>query len=515
MMGLRFYVSKIINKNTSLKLIAFMMVWGAAGLTRNSDASQIQPFAPIQLSLKECIKYALENNFDLKVFSLDPEISRHEIRKSLGIFDPIFFSDLSTNRNTLPNAFSLSGVTKSIEESRRLNSGLKKRFITGTDAQINLSVDRLETNSRVQLFSSQYTDSINFTINQNLLRKAGIEINKIPEILARNGYQISKLEFERKLMDLILEVQKTYWELVKSKKSLEVNKESLKLAEDLFRQIDVQVRVGTLPTIELIQAEAEVASRKEAIILAETQVKNLEDELKRLINIDDPIFWEREIIPSDEPSVTAFKATLDESIGIALQRRPEYLNSKIDAESKGLILKLSKNSRYPLLDLRGTFSLNGLSGKINPNLLTISIPPKSPFEGDLYDSFDTLSSGDYYTWQIGIYFEYPIGNRQADATYKQSMLEREKALINIKNTEQRIIMEVRQTVRDINANLERIEAAKKSRQLAEERLKAEEKKFAVGMSTSYNVFQMQRDLIAAKTEEIKAIIDYNISIYRW
>ncbi len=482
---------------------------------RGTLAEEKLIFPPLSVSLKECIIYAMENNFDLKAFSFDPKIARHEIRKSLGIFDPIFFSDLSTNRSVLPNAFSLSGVTEIIDESRKLNSGLKKRFITGTDAELSISINRLETNSRIQIFSSQYTDNINFILKQNLLRNAGLEINKIPELLAKNNYQISKFEFERKLMDLMIEIQKTYWELVKSIKSLQVNKESLKLAEDLLHQIEIQVRVGTLPPIELIQAEAEVASRKEAIISAEAQVKNLEDQLKRLINIDDPIFWERTIIPSDEPSITKFTVAEDESIATALQRRPEYLTAKMDAESKGLILKLTKNSRYPLLDLKGTFSLNGLSGKINPYLITISGPFSSPFEGDLYDSIDTLSSGNYYSWQIGIYFEYPIGNRQVDAAYKQSILEREKALINIKNSEQKIFVEVRQTIRDINTNMERIEAARKSRILAEERLRAEEKKFAVGLSTSYNVFQMQRDLIAAKTEEIKAIIDYNLSISRW
>lgn len=213
----------------------------------------------------------------------------------------------------------------------------------------------------------------------------------------------------------------------------------------------------------------------------------------------------REILPQDKPSFSMSEPIdLWASIKTALQKRPDYLTKKKELDSKNILVQFNENQLYPSLDLIASFGLNGLSG--DAQSLTAG-----EFDGNYGDSIDRAFSGDFLSWEAGVKFSYPLGNRAAKSRLLASKLESSQLLMEIKDLEKTIILEVREAVRQIKTDVKRIQAARIARKLAEEKLSAEEKKFEVGLSTSFNVLEFQTDLAEEQSSELKAIVDYKKS----
>jgi outer membrane protein TolC len=346
-----------------------------------------------------------------------------------------------------------------------------------------------------------------------LLKNFGRDINIAKIKIAKNNMDISLEEFKKRVIDIIYDVQKTYWELVYSIRDLKVKKKSLELAKDLLRRNKIQVEVGTLAPIEVIQAEAEVASREEGIIIAENRIKNIKDELIKKLNISEyPDMWSIDIIPTDSPEFLPKKINLGEALKKAFENRPDYMQAKKELDNKKISYKVAKNALLPIIDFYGSLGLNGLSGRAVPVKTVGGEIQFSPFGGSYGKNLDRLTSNNYYEWQVGINIEFPFGNREAKSEYAKRSIDVKKSLTNIKNVEQKIILDVRKAVREIGKNIKRVKATRIARELAEQRLKNEEKKFSVGMSTTHDILLYQRDLTEAESNENRALIDYNISL---
>jgi outer membrane protein TolC len=224
-------------------------------------------------------------------------------------------------------------------------------------------------------------------------------------------------------------------------------------------------------------------------------VKDAEDRLKMVTNmVADPGAWDSEIIPTDEPSFEPFdRPDVAESTELALENRSDYLQARIAVENSDISARSLRNSLLPSLDLTAEYSLNGL--------------------GPTYDEgIDQLQSRDYNSWNIGISMDIPIGNRPARSLYERAKLEKKRSLLNLEKFKQSVAMEVRRSIRSIDTNSKRVQATEIALRLEEQRLKAEEERFRLGVSTSNDVLQAQRDLATAKTSYLKAIVDYRKSL---
>jgi len=337
-----------------------------------------------------------------------------------------------------------------------------------------------------------------------------MDTNSADIYIAKNNLDISDFDFKDKVIEILSDTENVYWDLVFSLEDLKVQQKSVERAKDLERRVRAQVEVGTMAPLEILQAQSEVASREQAVIQANKDIKDNEDNLKNILNID---FGSheggREILPQDKPQfLLSEPINLNASIKTALQKRPGYLSRKKELDSKNILVQFNENQLYPSLDLIASFGLNGLSGNAQPTLGTTSI---SPFGGDYAKSIDRAFSFDFPSWEAGVKFSYPLGNRAAKSRLLASKLESSQLLMEIKDLEKTIILEVREAARQIKTDVKRIQAARIARKLAEEKLSAEEKKFEVGLSTSFNVLEFQTDLAEEQSNELKAIVDYKKS----
>jgi len=467
----------------------------------------------LEFSLKDIIERTLRSNISIAVQEYQSKIRNQEITEQDAVFDHNLTGEFNANGTRRQNAQTFSFPNVSNDLNHLWNFGVRKKFVTGTEYSVTYEAQRDTTNSLFRGLNPQYSSELILKITQPLLKGFGIDNNKKDIYIANNNLDISDYEFTNKVIDIISDAEIVYWDLVFSIDDLKVKKQSIDRALEFERRIKAQVDVGTLAPLEILQAKSEVASREESVLDAEKSIKDNEDKLKNIINIPfDSLDGNKNISPVDRPKfLISQPVNLNESVNTALAQRPDYLIKKKELDNKKILVKYNKNQLYPALDLVGSFGLNGISG----NALLLEpfggggALSRSEFGGNFGQGVKNMFDPDYRTWEMGFTVEYPLGNRAAKSRLSASKLEVSQLLLDIKDKERNIIVEVREAVRQINTAIKRVHAARVSKKLAEEKLSAEEKKFEVGLSTSFQVLEFQTDLAEEQTKELKAIIDYN------
>lgn len=483
-----------------------------------SSESEIQDLLrnkEIRLSLNAALQIALRNNLEIAIQRAEPGISEQKLVQEKAVFDPSVSLTVSKDRSLQQTSSTFASPPENVSEDINVEAGISDKLVTGAETGLRFTDGRNETNSVFAGLNPSYNSELILSLTQPLLKDFGIGTNMARIRVAANNKEISGFQFEENVMEVLSNVESTYWELFYTMEELKVQEESLRLAEDFLELTRRKAEVGVLPPVEVLQAEAEKAAREEGVIRAEDALRDAEDTLRRVLNLSDaPGYWEVRLVPSDEPVLTQDPNGLEEHLQTALTRRPDLNQAKLNLESKKIQLKYSRNQLLPRVDLVGALGVSGLSGKAQsqPDLSNPGATLQNPFGGNNSDSLDELTSGDHYSYSIGIQVAYPLGNRAARSEKVMADLERQKALFSLKDLENRVVQEVREAFRQIGTNRKRIAAAEAARKLSEERLRAETRRYEVGLATSHDVLDYQERLSVAKSSELRARIDYRESL---
>ena len=480
---------------------------------QSGDNNKI-PGNSLALSLRDVVMRTLVSNLAIEVEGFNSKVKAENVIDGESKFDATFEINLSEEEEVRQQSNAFSSPVKSRNKSHNWDFSLTQKLVTGADYKLSFTNDRNRTNSVTAGLNPSYFTEMVFSLTQPLLKNFGIDLTKRNIYIANNEVNISDYVFKDKVIDIISDVENVYWDLVFSIEDLAVKKKSLERARNLERQVKAQVAVGTMAEIETLQAQSEVASRDESLLVAQDLIQDNEDILKNILNID---YGSEEglkaIYPSDRPEMVADEINLYQAIKDTLLNRPDYLGKKKELENKNILVKFRENQLYPTVDLFGTMGLNGLSGDaITVNSGTFQ--GRSKYGGDYGTALSDSLTGKFYNWEVGLKLSYPLGNRSAKAQLSASRLEKAQLILSIKDLEKSIIVEVREAVRQLKTDLKRINATRIARKLAEEKLKAEEKKFEVGLSTSFSVLEFQEDLAEEQSNEIKALIDFKKSKIR-
>jgi outer membrane protein TolC len=463
-------------------------------------AQAVVPAEALPLSLKECIVLALERNFDILIEGFNPKIRAADVLNEQAEFDPTVFAGFrySGGKRHLDDAPSRWPPDRT--EKVRVatpQAGIEQRLALGTRLTLELSQEHIRSNetgstSRFVEPSDELRTVLSFT--QPILRNLGIDVNKTRIRIAETNQEISDNSLKDRVIRVVTRVQDLYWELVFRIQELGVRRLSLKLAQDLLAQTRVQVAVGTQPQLSVLEGEAGVAGREEAVIVAENSARNVEDQLKELLSLfEDPKRSALGIVPTDPPQFHIEEIALEKALESAFEFRPDYQQAKLEIESRNLSERFARNQLLPTLDLRGSVGLNGLDDNFG-------------------DSFNHYTSGNWVQYQVGFTVRYPLGNQASRSRFTRARLEVEQAKAILERTEQRILVEVRDAVRNVETNVKRVSVTRGARELAQKKLEAEEKKLAVGLSSVREVLRFQDDLSLEQSREIRALTDYNISL---
>ena len=484
---------------------------------QEKDQSELRPSPTrLELSLEVCLLKALRNNLSLKAEMITPQIADKNVTLATEKFMPsLNFNYNKQSTETASYSFldaSDMVVTKQNDYTVQLTQNIP---IGGTlTASLNSYVS--DSNRNFQTINPRYGSTLRLNFSQSLLRDFGLKYGRRDIIIAGYSQEISEENFQKTLEETIYNVELAYWNLVYARENLKVRQQSLKLAQELLEKNKIEIEAGTLPPIELLTAESEVSTRQADILEAEALVKNYEDQLKMVINLGAEMEDAKkvQIIPVDSPSVEKREISYEEAMDIALQKRPDLEAIRTELKSREFNFSYAKNQLMPNLQFTLGYWSPGISGDQllykDDNPMSGVIIGKIP--GKKSDALKDAFNFKYKNWSIGLVLTLPLSNVITRANYAQAKLNLEQSRLKLKNQQLQLDLEIANAVRAVETNYQRALAYRTARELAEQKLTAEEEKFKVGMSTNYLVLQYQRDLANAQTMELKALIDYNVSL---
>ena len=468
------------------------------------------------LSINEAVDLALKQNLGIQIERLNPQLQDYTIAQALANYTPVFGGGVNYNNQQQPPSSFLSGSDTTVTSNNfGGNAQVAKFFPWGTNAVVGWDSSRSTTNNSFSSFNPQLNGNIDVQVTQPFLRNFKFDTVREQIFAARKNREIADVDLQQSVALTTRQVKLAYWNYVFALDSLIVSQQSLDLAQESLRDTKSRVEIGTLAPIDVVQAESEVASREEAVIEAQASIGQAEDVLRTLIfDPNTPDFWSMRLKPTDVAPFMTQAVDVDAAVKNALNDRTDLTSARKRMEVTDYDLKYFKNQTLPNLDLNLRYNTTGLGGTQalrDPNSPQFPPPVIGTIERSYGDVMKDVFSTKYPTWVLSLNVSYPIGTSIADASYSRAKVSKVQSDINLRDLELNVTSQVRDAARQLNANGKRVDATKAARVLAERRLEAEEKKFAAGMSTSFEVFQAQRDLAQAKSNELRAVLDYDIS----
>jgi outer membrane protein TolC len=487
-------------------IIVFLSCMSAPTTSWSTDATNQAPSERREtISLADAALRALQNNLDITISRYTKESRLADIVIEQAKFDPTMSLNGQYNRQISPINRPIPGIPSTFlgnptsldQNTSSFTADITQNVMTGGNFDLNYSPARtnvLQPAATGFIFNPSWTGGLALTFTQPLLRNAGIEVNRTFIKVAQNNAEVEQHVFRDRVLTVIGSVEQTYWELVFANENLKVAQAALKAAQELLAANRAKAKAGIMSIVDVLQAEAAVASRVEQVLVAEKAIRDQEDQLRRLLNPgEEDLRQDMGLTPIDQPITVLEPLSLQEAIDTAIEQRPEIVQAKKNVESGELNKQFARNQLLPTLSFQGTFGLSGLGGNYG-------------------DSFTKNFSGDFYNYGAGLVLSYPLGNRSAASAYNKRQLEARNAEVALASVRQQIIVGVREAVRRVQTDFKRIETTRSARIMAEKQLQAEQERLKVGLSTTRFVLDFQRDLATAQGNELRATVDYNKSL---
>jgi outer membrane protein len=499
----------------SAALLVLLVPVGAAAQTGQAAPAAPTFTGPVrQLSIDEAVKLALEQNLNVQIERLNPQLQDLAIAQARTSWTPAFSAGFVGRRADSPPSSFLSGAADKITDTNQGGTlGVQQLLPWGTFYTVNWDNARVTTNNIFTSFNPLLRSNVDASIQQPLLRNFRIDSARHSLQLSQKSREIADVDLQQTIALTIRNVKNAYWDYKYAVASLDVARQSLELAQESLRNTRSRVEIGTLAPIDVVEAEAEVAQREEAVILAEAAIGQTEDRLRALIfDPSTPEFWNLRIEATDAVPFQVQAVDVDAAITRALSERTDLAQGKKAIERTSISERYYRNQTLPDLNLQLSYNATALAGTQlvrGPG----AFPP--PIIGEEVRSYGSMLrdvfGAAFPTWQFSVNVTYPVGRSSAEAALASTRLQVRQANTNVRNLELQVATQVRDAGRQLVANSKRVDATRAARVLAERRLEAEEKKFAAGMSTSFLVFQAQRDLAQARNNELRATLDYTKS----
>ena len=447
------------------------------------------------------------------------------IGPAIGSYDPILTSTLQIDKFSQEPTNPFSGnVPVLFQNTSTANFAYNQSFVTGTNLSVGFNNGRVTTNSQFNTFSPAITPSFKATLTQHLLQGFGILPNKRFIIIAKNNRNLSDVAFHLQITTTVDQIQNMYWDLVNAYENVKVQQDALALANKTLSDNKKQVEIGTLAPIEIVRAQSQVATNQQSLIVAQTNLELQQLLMKNALSrtLVDQRLIDAEVIPTDTMRITADEeaAPGQDLMNDALNHRPELLESRIDLNSREVSLKAVKNTLLPSVDLFAYYGGSGLAGIANPASICgnpgsnpiFCTPPADVEPPTSYGhAFNQLFNSTAPDKGIGLSINIPIRNRTAQANQVRSQLEFRQAQLRLQQVENEIRIEVRNAQFALQQNRANVAASQAAVDLAQQSLDAEQKKFALGASTTTLVLQQSSSLTQAKSNLVGARAAYEKS----
>jgi outer membrane protein TolC len=470
-----------------------------------------QPSGVRELRLTDAVELALAQNLDIAVERLGPQSFDFQVAGLRNLYRPLASSALGQRHQVNPATNTLNGGTRVVNDTTTYNFGVSQEMPWGGgNFSVAFGNTRQATSNQLANFNPAFNTTLTATFTQPLLRDFGIDTNRQQIAIAQINRDVASESLRATVAQTIANVRNAYWELAYARAAVDVAQRSLDLAQKLVEDNQARVEVGTLAPIDVVQAEAEAANRRQTVAQAEATLATAQLALKRLLvtGTSDPV-WSQELRATDVPQLTTPPLDIETAVRTALERRTDLATARKNLDSNDVSLRFWQNQTRPAVDLQLTYGATGLGGQRLERTgsgvtaaLTGNVIP-----GGYLDALRLLGDRDFPTWNAAVTVSYPLGGNNADGQYARNRVLRTQQSTRLRALELQVATEVTNAALQVQANLRRVDAARAARALAERRLEAEQSKFDVGLSTNFFVVQAQRDLADAQNVELRALTD--------
>ncbi|RNC82593.1 MAG: TolC family protein [Phycisphaera sp.] len=452
--------------------------------------SQFDGLAELELSIEEARAATLANNLDLQVALVDPAIQEQSVSEEEAAFNSAFTLRALMVQTDTPTSSSLNDAQA---EQQLVTPGVRIPLLTGGTANVTLPMTRNETNNSFSTLNPAYTSDLRFSLSQPLLRGAGRRSTTHALRIASINYDISQARTKATLIAQLATAERAYWLLYAAREELALRQEEFEVAQEVLEQAQRLLDAGSVAEIELIRAQSGVADRLDAILRAEQAVLIQQRSIKRVMNIEGlGVDSETVILPTSPPDPVLYELNPDELAELAIASRMDLLEVELQLLADASTIDFNRNQTLPTLNFDASYTINGLGGNLD-------------------DSFDTTIDNNFEDWSLGLTGEVPIGNQAAESRLRRSVLTRIQRLASKAGREQTIRQDVFDAADRIRADWQRILAARQAVILNTRTLSAERRQFELGGSTSTDVLDAATRLVSARSDEIRAVVDYQIA----
>jgi len=477
-------------------------------------AAQTKAPETVHLTLADAVQRAIEHNPDLAIVRLDTEASAASVGQSRGAFAPVFSTEAGHTRDVTPPTTALLGGSGVDVRDWFSSTGVTQRVPWGAGTwAVSWDTARTTTNNPFTSFDPNLESGIQLAYSQPLLRDRRIDQSRAQYIVAKRNHDSSELRFQESVVQTVAGVKQAYWTLEAAIANVDVQQRSLELAQELARQNRIRVDAGQIPPLDLVQSEAEIAQRRENLIQARTDAEDAEDALRRLIvDPSDVDFWHAHLDPTEPPPVVQSSLDVDAAVSRAISGRFDLARAQQDLDNAKTNVDLSRNQTLPDVRVEASYRGNGLAGR---QLVRTGDFPGSVtgtldrgFGAALGQTFGT----DYPAWSVGVTISYPLGRSYEEASLARAEVEHRQAAERIASLRLDTAQQVRRAARQVQSTAERVEAARAGASLAEQRYNDEQRRYEVGLSTTFLVTQAQRDLLQAQVNLLQTTLDHQSSL---
>jgi len=479
---------------------------------RGAETNDQRPH--VQLTLDDAVKLALDRNLDIAVQRLNPQTFDFSLAGLQATYHPSLTSTVSQLSSTNPSTQTISGapVGSGIATGTTAwNAGVVQNFRWG-GGSLGLSINntRQTTTSLTALFNPVYTPNYAVQLTQPLLRNFRIDSTRQQLQVTSLNQNISEIQLQASIINTISNVRNAYWDYEFAIQAVDVWRRTVDLAEQLVKDNQTRVEIGTMAPIDVVQAQSQAALQRQNLAQAEGTRRTAELALKRLIvnGTQDPN-WSADLDPVDRPDFQPETVDIEAAIRRALESRTDLLQARRNLEVNDVTLKYLRNQTLPQVDLTARYGLIGQGGTqylssgtgIN-RVVTGTIP------GGYGDALGTLFGQSFPTWNLALNVTYPLGTSAQEASVARARVQTAQVEAQLRQIELQVATEVTNAATQVLSNVDRVQAAQAAREFAQRQLEAEQSKFEVGMSTNYFVVQAQRDLATAENNELQAVLGY-------
>ncbi|MGA3185774.1 MAG: TolC family protein [Bryobacteraceae bacterium] len=543
-------------------------VFSPANLTNTPRLESLVRGGNLYLSVRDVIALTLENNLDIAIQRYGPFMANEVLRRAAGggllrsdintdiiagptsvsttgvssngsglatgagvggtagfvvgygpnppSLDPVITAQVQIGHYTTPETNLVAlGTTAFTQDQTLLYFSYSQQFLTGTSIQSYFTSTRTNLNSPDYSLNPSTVGTIDINISQPLLQGFGRAVNNRNIRVAKNNMKVMDLTVKLQVITTISAVLNLYWDLVSFNEDLRIKQQGLALAQQLYDDNQEQVKLGTLPPIEVTRAAAEVSARKEDLLISETNLAQQETVLKNALSrngVESVWLDQVHIIPLDSfaiPKTDDLKPTA-ELMAEALANRPEIAQTRLNLESSKINVSGTKNNLLPTLSAFADTNNQGLTGAVNPLYNNCCGPSSGNFIGGYGNLLAQEARRNFPNYSAGFSLSIPLRNRQAQADYAMDQLTLRRSELQLQRLVNQIRVDVRNALIGLQQARSRYETAVATRVLAEQSLKAEQDKFKYGATGTdvTTVIQAQKDLVNDQTLEAQAMANY-------